>query len=463
MNFSLALRRFFSTVICLFAFSYLSTAQPIQNADRIIAIVGKNRIILQSELDQQAQQAAQDQNGGKQLNDSLRCLLLQQMVMNKMLVEQAERDSLLVSPEEVDGMLENRIRYFIRLYGSKEKLEQMSGKTVYQLKDDYRDVIKEQMMADKVKAKLLENVRVTPADVTAFYNKIPKDSLPLFPATVEVGEIVVDPPTNPELDAYAREKIADIRKQIVSDGKSFEVMAGLYSEDPGSRDNGGLYKEVTRDGGFATEFVNAAFRLQEGEVSPIVKTKFGYHIIQMVKRKGDQVDLRHILIIPKHTDADYKVATEKLDSIRSLIVAGKMTFQAAVGQFSTDEASKMTGGMVTDPRSGSAQLEVDQLDPQIALMIDSLKPGAISQPQVFKQPTGELSTRIVLLKSRTEPHKANLKDDYSKVKNVAKAQKEQEALESWLQEKLPSYYLKIDPEYRDCEGLKRWQVETGGE
>lgn len=438
-------------------------AQQAKNADRIIAIVGKNRIVLQSELDQQAQQAAQDQNSGTTLNDSLRCLLFQQMIMNKMLVEQAERDSLLVSPEEVDGMLDNRIRYFIRLYGSKEKLEAASGKTVYQLKDDYRDVIKEQMMADKVKAKLLENVRVTPADVTAFYNKIPKDSLPLFPATVEVGEIVIDPPVNPELDEYAREKIADIRKQIVTDGKSFETMAGLYSEDPGSRDNGGLYKEVTRDGGFAPEFVNAAFRLQDGEISPIVKTKFGYHIIQMVKRKGDQVDLRHILIMPQHTDADYKKATEKLDSVRSLIVAGKMTFQAAVGKYSTDENSKMTGGMITNPQTGSAQLEVDQLDPQIALMIDSLKPGAISQPQIFKSPTGELSTRIVMLKTRTDPHKANLKDDYSKVKNVAKAQKEQEAIDAWIKEKLPTYYLKIDPEYKDCAGLKKWQIETSSE
>jgi len=435
-------------------------AQTPQTADKIIAIVGKNRIILSSELEQQAQQAQAQQTNGVALNDSMRCLLLQEMIMGKMLVEQAERDSLLVSPEEVDGQLENRIRYFIRLYGSKDKLESMTGKTVYQMKEDNRDLIKEQMMAEKVKSKLLEHVRVTPAEVQAFYNKIPKDSLPFFPATVEVGQIVMDPPTNPELDAYAREKLADIRKQIVVDGKSFETMVGIYTDDPGSRDNGGMYKDVTRDGGFAPEFVSAAFKLQNGEISPIIKTKFGYHIIQMVQRKGEQVDLRHILIMPKHTDADYKLALNKLDSIRALIIAGKMTFSEAVGKYSTDEASKMTGGMITDERSGASQLEVDQLDPQLALMTDSLKQGAISQPQQYKTPQGEISTRIVLMKSRTAPHKANLLDDYSKIQNVAKAQKEQERLDAWITERLPSYYLKIDPDYNSCPGLRKWSLAT---
>ena len=459
MNFRLL---FFSAcaLICSLIASTAAHAQELQNADRIIAVVGKNRIILESELEQQAQQASVQQNNGVVLTDSLRCLLFQEMVMGKMLVEQAERDSLLVSPEEVDAMLENRVRYFIRLYGSKEKLEEMTGKTVYQMKEDNRDVIKEQMMSDKVKSKLLENVKVTPAEVQAFYNKLPKDSLPFFPATIEVGEIVMDPPTNQELDAYAREKLADIRKQIVIDGKSFETMAGLYSEDPGSRDNGGRYDGVTRDGGFAPEFVSAAFKLQNGEVSPIIKTKFGYHIIQMIQRKGEQIDIRHILIIPQHTETDYQAAMNKLDSIRALIIAGKMTFSEAVGKYSTDDNSKMTGGMIADQHTGATQLELDQLDPQLALMVDSLKPGAISQPQKFKTPQGELSTRIVMLKSRTDPHKANLIDDYSKIQNVAKAQKEQDKMDAWIIEKLPTYYLKLDPAYSNCAGLKKWSVAT---
>jgi len=460
MKFHVTLVRFCAVCLLLFVSLTAAMAQAPQSADKIIAIVGRNRIVLQSELEQQAAQASQQQNNGAPLSDSLRCLLLQEMIMSKMLVEQAERDSLLVTEEEVDGTLDNRIRYFISLYGSKEKLESMTGKTVYQMKEDNRDIVKEQMMADKVKAKLMQNVHVTPAEVQAFFNKQPKDSLPFYPATIEVGEIVMSPGTNPELDKYAREKLEDIRKQIVTDGRSFETMAGLYSEDPGSRDNGGRYDGVTRDGGFAKEFVSAAFRLQNGEVSPIVKTQFGYHIIQMVQRKGEQIDIRHILIMPQHTSEDYRVAMLKLDSVRAQIIAGKLTFSEAVGKYSTDEGSKMTGGMIADQRTGATQIAVDQVDPQLALMIDSLKPGSISQPQQYKTARGEMSTRIVFLKSRTDPHQANLKDDYSKIQAVAKAQKDYEKMDSWITERLPTYYLKIDPDFGSCASLQRWSEKT---
>lgn len=447
--------------LSFFLFSAPASAQPARSADKILAVVGRNRIVLQSELEQTAAQAAQ-QNGGAPFTDSMKCQLLQQMIMQKMLVEQAERDSLLVSEEEVDGTLENRIRYFTRLYGSKEKLEQMTGKTVYQMKEENRDVVKEQMMAEKMQSQLLQHVKITPAEVQSFYRKIPADSLPFFPATVEVGQIVVDPPTNPELEQYARQQLEDIRKQIVTDGKSFETMAGLYSQDPGSRDNGGRIDGVTRDGGFVQEFISAAFRLQNGEVSPIVKTRFGYHIIQMVQRKGEQVDVRHILIMPQHVPSDYEKAAARLDSVRAQLIAGKLTFPEAVAKYSTDDASKMTGGMITDSRTGSSQLEVDQLDPDLALMIDSLKPGAFSQPQLFKTAQGESSVRIVYLKTRTSPHKANLKDDYSKIQAVALSQKQNEKLEAWITEKLPTYYLKIDPEYGSCGVLQTWYARTAG-
>jgi len=422
--------------------------------------VGRNRIVLKSELEQNISQLQQQNQ--VEFTDSMRCQMLQQIIMQKMLVEQAERDSLLVTEEEVEGTLDNRIRYFIRMYGSKEKMEATVGKTVYQMKDENKDVVRDQMMADKMQAKLLEHTKITPAEVQAFYAKIPKDSLPFFPATVEVGQVVIDPPTNPELDKYAYDQLADIRKQIVTEGKSFETMAGLYSQDPGSRDNGGRYDGVTRDGGFAQEFVSAAFRLQNEEISPVIKTKFGYHIIQMVHRKGEQVDIRHILIMPQHVAADYTLALAKLDSVRSQIVAGKISFSQAVGKYSTDDASKMTGGMIADPKNNSTQMEVDQLDPALALGIDSLKPGAISQPQLYKNPQGEQSCRIVFLKSRTEPHKANLLDDYSKIQAVALSQKQNEKIESWISSKLPTYYLKIDADYSSCPSLQKWSEQTAG-
>jgi len=453
--------RFILSAVALFsigASSFTAAAQDGRSADKILAVVGRNRIVLQSELEQNIAQL-QQQNPGD-FTDSMKCQMLQQIVMQKMFVEQAERDSLLVNDDEVEGNIDNKLRYYMRMYGSREKLEEAAGKTIYQLKDEQKDNVREQLMAEKMQAKLLTNVKITPAEVQSFYNKLPKDSLPFFPATVEVGQIVIDAPTSPELDKYAYDQLADIRKQIVTDGKSFETMAGLYSQDPGSRDNGGLYTGVTRDGGFAQEFVTAAFRLQNGEVSPIVKTTFGYHIIQMVKRKGEQVDLRHILIMPQHTPADYKLAMERLDSVRSQIIAGKLSFAEAVGKYSTDQQSKMTGGMIADARSGSTALEVDQLDPALALGIDSLKPGAISQPQMYKNAQGEQSSRIVFLKSRTAPHKANLIDDYSKIQAVALSQKQNKHLESWIESKLPTYYLKISSDYGSCPQMQRWVART---
>lgn len=426
-------------------------------ADKIISIVGKNKIILQSELEGQfTQLRIQDPT----MPDSMKCNLLQQMIVQKLLVEQAERDSLLVNDDEVEGAIENKIRYYIHQYGSKEKLEEVAGKTVYQLKDENRDMFREQLMAERMQGKILENVKITPSEVQTFYNKIPADSLPFFPATVEVGQIVVDPPVSPELDKYARESIEEKRKMIVEEGQSFEYLVGMYSDDPASRDNGGRYNDVSRNGGWAPEFVAAAFKLQNGDVSPIVKTQFGYHIIQMIQRKGDVADVRHLLIRPQRTSADYKKAMDKLDSVRALLIAGKISFPEAVGKYSTDESAKNTGGMILDQTTGAPQLEIDKLDPAMALMIDSLQKGGYSAPQMFTTERGEQSVRIVYLKDRTEPHKANLKDDYSKIQGVALSQKQAKQTEQWLMDRLPNYYIKIDPQYQSCTAFKPWKLSA---
>jgi peptidyl-prolyl cis-trans isomerase SurA len=424
-------------------------------ADKIIAIVGKNRIILQSELEVGF---AQFKQSDALIDDSMKGHVLQQMVLQKMLAEQAERDSLLVADEEVDGNIENKLRYYIRQYGSKERLEEATGKTIYQLKDENRDIIKEGLMAERMQGKILENVKITPAEVKAFYDKVPTDSLPFYPAMVEIGQIVVDPLVSKELDDYARKKLEDIRNDIVNNGKSFETMAGIYSDDPGSRDNGGRYDGITRDGGWAPEFVAAAFKLQNGEISSIIKTQFGYHIIQMIQRKGDQVDLRHILIIPEKTKADYDVAFQKLDSIRSILIEGKMNFAEAVGKFSTDESAKQTGGMTLNPETGASEIDIAALDPQMVLMLDTLKPGSYSAPQVFQNERGNQSSRIVYLKSRTEPHKANLKDDYSKIQNVALSQKKAQKLQDWVKSRMGNTYVRIATPYDSSSAFAGWRL-----
>ena len=436
------------------------SVQAQESLDKILAVVGKNRIILQSDLELQAAQARQSDPNFK---DSMKCNMLQQMIMQKMLMEQAERDSVRVTDEDVEGQLENRIRYFTQLYGSKEKLEQMSGKTVYQLKEEYRDMIREQMVAEKMQNQILENVKITPAEVNAFYRKISVDSLPFFPATVEVGQIVIDPPVSKEMSDYAYQRLEDIRKKIVEEGKDFEAMAGLYSDDPGSRDNGGRYDGITRTGPWAPEFIAATFRLQNGEISPIFKTRFGFHIVQMINRKGDEADVRHILIKPELTSADFKVAMAKLDSIRNILVSGKMSFPEAVGKFSTDEAAKRTGGMIADPTTGNTELDMTKLDPGMVLLLDSLKQGGYSAPHIFVTDQREKSCRIVYLRTRTSPHKANLKDDYGRIQEVALAQKKQQKIQSWVTSKLPTYYLKVAPEYQSCPVLQPWLSATSAD
>src|SRR5690606_35227433 len=271
-------------------------------------------------------------------------------------------------------------------------LEEISGKTIFQLKDENREVIKEQMMAERMRSKILSNIKITPAEVKAFYDQVPVDSLPFYPAHVELGQIVIDPEVSPEMDEYARKKMEDIRNQIVNEGKSFEVMAGIYSEDPGSRDNGGRYNDVTRDGGFVKEFVANAFKLQNGEISPVFRTTFGYHIIQMIQRKGEKVDLRHILVRPQRTSSDYEAALLKLDSIRIVLLTEKMSFSEAVGKFSTDEMAKQTGGMIINPETGSSELDIADLDPTMVMLLDTLKPGNYSAPQLYVNERGEQST-----------------------------------------------------------------------
>ncbi len=426
-----------------------------ESADKIVAIVGKDKIILQSELDMQANELkSHDPN----YNDNMKCQILQNMILQKLLVEQAERDSVIVTDDEAETELEKKLRYFISMYGSKEKMEQAVGKTIYQIKEENRELVKEQLIVQKMQSQIFQNVKITPGEVRTFYNKN-ADSMPFLPASIEIGQIVIDPPVSREMDDYAHKKLEGIRKEIVEGGKSFETMAGIYSDDPGSRDNGGRYNDVNRtNSGMDPTFVNTAFKLQNGEVSQIIKTKFGYHIIQMVQRQGDEADIRHILIRPERTSEDFKAALQKLDTVRAALISGKLDFPAAVGKYSTDDNAKLTGGMITDPQTGSSDIEISKLDPAMVLTIDSLQPGGYSQPQVYLNEQNEKSCRIVYLKSRTKPHRANLADDYSKLEELALQQKRMQKMEDWIEEKLPSYYLKVDPQYQSCAAFKNWNL-----
>lgn len=444
-------------VILIMAFAVTGAFAQEQELDKIVGIIGKSHIILKSEIDLQAEQyKLQDPS----LGDDAACSIMEQMLMQKLLVEQADRDSVYVSEEQVEATLENRVRYFIMQYGSKEKLEEIAGKTVYQLKEENRQITEEMLLAEQMQTGILESVKVTPVEVRKFYDNIPADSLPFFPATVEFGQIVMDPKVSPELDTYALRKIEKIRKEIVEEGKDFETQAIFNSDDPGSRDDGGLITGVARKGGnLVQEFVAATFKLQDGEISPPFRSQFGYHIIQMIRRKGDEADVRHILVKPQLTSGDFEKSLEKLDSVRAELITGKLTFQEAVGKYSTDELSNRTGGMITDAQ-GNTELQIEDLDPSLALMIDSMKPGEYSKPMIFTTQRGERSCRIVYMKNITRPHKANLQEDYSRIQFAALQKKKGERLQKWVSDKAPSYYIKIDPAYQQCPNLQPFLTET---
>lgn len=438
-----------------------SYAQP-QVADKVIAVVG-DKIILQSEFNINLMQALKGAEAATDNADSMQCEVYRDMVGKLVLASEALRDSTLtarISDEVVDGELQRKIDYYAQTQfrGSIEQMEAYLGKTVYQMKEESRQSVKDDLLAKAMQEKLMENIKVTPAEVQAFFNSVPDSEKPMLAATVEVGQVILNPDVSTELDQYTRNKLADIRKQIVDDGKDFSLMAGLYSQDPGSKDEGG---QITIDRkNFDPAFVSAAYKLQPGEISPVIKSQFGYHIIQMVKRMGEQAVVKHILIIPDITSADIQKAMTKLDTVYQELQNKKLTFSEAVSKYSNDKNAKMTGGMVYDPSTSASILQLDNLpDPGMAMTLSKMKVGEYSKPETFRDPyTGQQSTRILYLRSRTDPHQINLTDDYSSVQQAAARKKQNDYLMKWMREKIPTHYLKLDPAYADCPSLTEWYL-----
>jgi peptidyl-prolyl cis-trans isomerase SurA len=443
-------------IFCFLGFAATTNAQ-VENGkviDKIVAIIG-DRVVLQSDVKQSIDEYVRA--NPTEVADTLKCSVIENIMSQHLMCEQAERDSLVVSDEEVEGNLENRLRYFVSQYGSEEKMEQVLGKTMYQLKDDYRRILKDMLLAQRMQSSLIANVKISPAEVRAFYDKIPADSLPFYPAQLEVGQLVLAPIAGKESEIYAKKQLTEIRDEIVSGKSNFETMAGIYSQDPGSKDIGGDLGLVTRDQ-MVTEFSSAAFRLQNNEISNIVKTEYGYHIIQMVQRQGEKAKLRHILIKPIITSEDIAVCKAKLDSIHAEVLAGKMSFNQAVGKYSTDKATKNTGGIITNPNTGTSQLSTDELEPGVAIAVSSLKPGGFSETSIYKDVnTGDDLTRFIYLKNISEPHKANLKEDYGKIMQVALAEKQNKYLSTWVSGHLNKFYVKLEPEFADCDNLSKWK------
>lgn len=425
-------------------------------ADKISGIVG-DKIILYSDI---RNSLADIVRQGGQVPENAECMLMEQAIISKMLMLQAMKDSLPVTDEEVEADLDNRIRTYINQFGSQEALEEVAGKTIYQIKDDARESVKEQKLAQAMQRKIVDNVRITPIEVKAYFDKIPKDSLPFYETELEIGQIVLYPKASRDLEQYIVGEMNNYKKQIENKITDFCRLAKQVSEDPGSKDRCGQYQINRAEKTWDPVFLSTAFRTKEGEISSPVKSKFGFHIIQMVQRNGDDAIVRHILRIPPVTEEEINQAKAKLDTIRSKIIAGTLGFNEAATKYSDDEAAKYSGPFITN-REGSPFVTIDMLDKEMVAMLAKMKVGEFSQPTPFESEQGKKGVRIVYLKSKSEPHRMNLKDDYSKISNFALEEKKGQTLDKWIKAKLPTYYVMIDPgTAEECPQLKKFDAQT---
>lgn len=440
--------------LCFIAATSTLFAQPKKViADKIIATVG-DKIILKSDIDNSIIDM-QRQNIDVPANG--RCLLLEQALGLKALVLQAERDSIPVSDEDVDADIDNKIRYFINQYGSKDIVEQIAGKSIFQLKEDFKQTFREQKLAQGERDKIVADIRITPKEVQEYYEAIPKDSLHFYESELEVGQIVLYPKPSRDLETYAIDQLKEYKKEVEDGSKKFEVLASLYTDDPGSKETGGKYEINRNEKQWDPIFLAKAFSLKDGQISNVFKGKFGYHIIQMVSRNGDDATIRHILKIPQVSSIEVNQAKEKLDSIRTQLVNGTMQFGEAVAKYSEDDNSKFTGGRIpAKDGSGSSFVTIDQLDKDLVIMLKDLKVGEYSKATEFADDRAKKGVRIVEILSKTEPHRENLKDDYDKVAQRALEEKKNDALEQWFAKHIPTFYVNVAEEYQSCSEMKKW-------
>jgi peptidyl-prolyl cis-trans isomerase SurA len=440
-------------VMLLLLAAVLVKAQPSKSSmvDGLVAVVG-DKIILKSDVESEYSYWIAL---GNDPDPDMKCIIIDQLLTNKLMLRQAELDSLEVSDEEIEGQIDRRMRYFISMIGSREKLEEFYGKSILEIKEEFRPQIKEMVLAQKMQEQITQNVTISPREVQAYFAKVPADSIPYFDAEIEIGQIVLFPEIGPVQKEFTIEKLGDIRSRILK-GENFTTLALLYSEDPGSAKEGGSLGFFGR-GEMVPEFEAVAFKLKPGEISSVIRTKFGYHILQLVERRGDRVHCRHILIKPPVGNRELDGARIRLDSIRKEITAGNLDFTAAVRKHSEDEESKQNGGMLMEANSGTSTFTINQLTPDVYFAIDKLKPGEMSDPQPYSAPDGSRGFRVFYLKSRTSPHQANLDTDYARIQNAALSMKRIETVQAWFMKTKVKTYINIDQEYLSCENLSRWQ------
>lgn len=420
--------------------------------DQIVAVVGKN-IILESDIENQYLNIKMQGASLSGTSQEIRCVILEDLLYQKLMVAQADYDSIVIDPSQVNSELDRRIATFVNQFGSQDKMEEYYNKTMIEIKEELFKIIEEQLLSQQVQQEIVASVTVTPSEIKNYFKTLPEDSIPLIKTEYVIAQIVKNPPVSIEEKIMVKEQLMDLRKRIL-DGESFSTMAILYSQDPGSAKKGGELGFYGR-GQLYPEFEAIAFKLNAGEVSNIVETEAGYHIIQMIERKGDFVNVRHILLVPKVSPYDLLIARNELDSVARLIRADSITFDDAVIEFS-DAQDKNSGGLLINPYTMGTTFEAEQLDPQVSFAIEKMKVGEISNPVPMKTEDQKDAYRILYLQKKTQPHRANMHEDYAKIQEWALQQKQRDAIDAWIDEKAKDTFIRIIEEYQNCMLIHAW-------
>ncbi len=441
-------------LLLLLTLPWAASAQPRSLLiDQVVAVVGREAI-LHSDLVGRLEQATQGQ-GSK--DPAVRCGELEDLLYEKLLVEQGRLDSVVVDEAQVNAELDRRIRYFSQQLGGDEKLEEFYGKSITEIKDDFRPQVSDQLLVQTMQQKVSGDVRITPRDVQRFFERIPADSVPFINAEVEYSQILRIPEPSEDETRRVRRRIEEYREQVVSGTKDFCTVAILYSEDPGSaRECGALGLVPT--GVMVPEFDAVALSLKESEVSQVFQTQYGWHFMQLEERRGEQYRARHVLMRPQVGSADIQRERNLLDSLRRLMLNGRAMGELAL-EFSDDEDSRGTSGVVIEPNSNSARWDMSTLDQQTFFVLDKLKVGEVSEPQLIVMPDGSKAYRLLKLDARTVPHRANLKDDYRLMQQAAEGELRSKAIDAWVKDRLQATYVRIAPGYADCSFMHEWVPE----
>jgi peptidyl-prolyl cis-trans isomerase SurA len=427
------------------------TANSQKLVESVAAIVG-NEVIYLSDLENTITDLRR--GGNKTPVDELRCKVFQEMLVSKLFLDQARIDSITVTDDAVEGELNMRMNDAIRRAGSEKALVDFFKKSMTEIRRDIKKTMLEQETVSEVQSKIASKISVTPSGLKRYYSSIPKDSLPVIPAKYEISIIQIDPPSNEDNKADARQKLLDIRSQILA-GKSFNVLAIMYSEDTESAKNGGEIGFLTR-GELEKEYANAAFSLSKNTVSKIVETKFGFHIIQLIDRKGEMVNTRHILIRPKVKPEQAEKAISKLDSLANLIRKDSIKFDVAALRYSTHKDSRTNGGkfVSTNPSERITWFTLEELNPEMYVQLRDMKVGEISDAFRTTDENNNVVFRIIRLDNELPAHTANLKDDYQSLYNAALMKERTAIYDKWVKQKIETTYIKISEEFKSCDFLK---------